>query len=365
MNAIEKTDAKLQASQMWRDYGHSVQIASRNVADLAGLVGESGGSQIGQLERQNMLLGRQSQLLSFQQQQRQINFSVAASKFLAPGLTGEERAANIAEAKARANVGQKQLNIAEKMGANQFQITELVNKRALDDARYELTKLKQDMKIAVKLDLDKKSLTALDERRQAIVADLGVFVNTGNTIISAMSSYQAQLESQSTAFYTDLAKKVQDTFLMAGGYVTAPTGPGGVPGEHAVPGADQGVPGTGNTGTTAQGIPFNVNPKKAAGGGGGGAGQHPSAAGTYGLTQGPTGLLVGEAGGEAVAILKNPRQMLMGGGGGGGGGVNITVNVTGNSVRDDRDLDVLASRITESVITKLGRKASLQGLRSP
>jgi hypothetical protein len=71
-------------------------------------------------------------------------------------------------------------------------------------------------------------------------------------------------------------------------------------------------------------------------------------------------MTVGEAGTETVAVLRNPRQLTipaptdMS-----GGGQNITINITGNTVRSDQDLETLAYLIER----KLNQKAALLGYR--
>lgn len=81
-------------------------------------------------------------------------------------------------------------------------------------------------------------------------------------------------------------------------------------------------------------------------------------------------MTVGEAGPETVAVLRNPRQVTTdmfdgqqggGGGQGGVGGQNIVINITGNTVRSDDDLRILAQKIE----MMLNQKAALLGYRKP
>jgi hypothetical protein len=72
---------------------------------------------------------------------------------------------------------------------------------------------------------------------------------------------------------------------------------------------------------------------------------------------GPTNLLVGEAGDETVAILRNPRQMQAAL----GGGLSITLSFGDVHMSDERDMDMFV----EKVINRMGREAALRGLRSP
>lgn len=96
-------------------------------------------------------------------------------------------------------------------------------------------------------------------------------------------------------------------------------------------------------------------PLDGGGGGGpriGGAGDpdEKAAVGASGLlfnTSGTTNLTVGEAGTETVAVLRNPRQMLMGGMGGGAGAVIININ--NPVVRDNSDIEKIARAVEETL----------------
>jgi hypothetical protein len=65
----------------------------------------------------------------------------------------------------------------------------------------------------------------------------------------------------------------------------------------------------------------------------------------------------GEANGETVAILRNPRRFS-----GGGGGGDSVVNFFGDiHIGSQADMDTLVRKITQAQ----GRTAALKGLRSP
>jgi hypothetical protein len=89
--------------------------------------------------------------------------------------------------------------------------------------------------------------------------------------------------------------------------------------------------------------------------------------GAIGLTRGTTRAMIGEAGTEAVAILRNPRPFEVSPetGGGGGGSASVTVNINGTVVRDDKDIHQLARAVAAEVERTLSRKGQLLGLRSP
>jgi hypothetical protein len=69
-------------------------------------------------------------------------------------------------------------------------------------------------------------------------------------------------------------------------------------------------------------------------------------------------MIVGEAGTETVAVLRNPRAMMLGSGDGGGDNI---VNFNGDiHVRSDADITAIAREVSRVQ----GREASLRGLRA-
>ena len=64
-------------------------------------------------------------------------------------------------------------------------------------------------------------------------------------------------------------------------------------------------------------------------------------------------MIVGEAGTETVAVLRNPRAASMGDAGGGG---DIVINLTAT-------LD--GAVVYRDVVRRMGKDAALRGLRSP
>ena len=81
-------------------------------------------------------------------------------------------------------------------------------------------------------------------------------------------------------------------------------------------------------------------------------------------TLGPTGMIVGEANRETVAVLRNPRSATVGGSSG-VGPMNLTVNITGTSVRSNQDITDLARQVAAEVEKTLARKGQMFGLRGP
>lgn len=122
----------IQAGQAMRQYALSVKQARFAVEDLTAITGRGIGSNIGQLERENMLMQRRLQTLQFEQSQRSINFGVAIAGFQAEGLTGAERGARLRVAREEAKIQQEMLDLQRGMFGNQVQIVDQRNLRQLE-----------------------------------------------------------------------------------------------------------------------------------------------------------------------------------------------------------------------------------------
>lgn len=107
--------AKLAAAQ----FTESLRLAKQAKEDALGAANQAGGSELGQLQYADFQLGQRSARLGQALSQRQINFQVAMAGFSAPGMTPEERAARIQQAKIEAKYAQEQLDIQKRLTNNQ------------------------------------------------------------------------------------------------------------------------------------------------------------------------------------------------------------------------------------------------------
>ncbi len=319
-----------QAAYQVAQYNFQLFIAKRTLSDIGGLTDHNfgaGESYLGTLERQNLLLGRQGQQLQFNLSQRQINFQTALAGFQAPGVTPEERQARIAEAKTEAGYSQKQLDIQRQMFGNQVKIVDIGNLRQGADLAKQISLLVQGRQVTLDTKVAEARLLRLQQLQQVAVQKAGTYLTAVDNATALASSRIQQLEEaygHAIVNITNLTVKqfnkyLQNMVLTLGGF-----GPL----------------------NTVQGTQDQRE---------GPSGVH-GASGLLGMTGGTTRLTVGEAGGEAVAILRNPKAMD---GGGLGGGVTNNFYISGNSVRNDNDLDVLVRKVTQA----LGKEASLKGLR--
>jgi hypothetical protein len=342
------------------------------------------------------MIGREQQSLGMGLQQRQITTAVAVAGFQAPGESPEERYAKREEALAQAKIQQRQLNLNRRQFGVQGQIFNVSAQRGVGDAQRGIAIATAEHDAAGVIAAKSKEIAAAQANQAQAFAtaqaqldvglsNLGTKLSAaaelmakvpGSTLGAAMSELDKVLNGKGGV--ADIAQK-WETALFAGipGYAGTGTGTGtatgtgtggrSVGGSYGAPptGFEPGTPDTGNAGpgrgSRVGGTGVHPTDQRGEGVATGSSGRH--AAGFLGTTRGAMSMTVGEAGSETVAILRNPRQMMMGSMGGGGGGV--TVIVTGNTFSGREDEQRLIQRITRAVEQGLGRKGQLMGLRGP
>jgi len=352
MQKISTASAKMSGELAAAQYGNQRRIMVRELEDalaLSGQVNNAGVGYLGVLQRQQVMLDRSNQSLSLQAQQigimlsqRQINFQRAVAGFVTPGITAEERGAAIEQAGIEADYAQKQLDIQKELAKNaqksyklNIQIFDETVKRQITDLRAGLGLLDKNYITNIEIKLNEDKLKEIDKARQVVAAKLNGYISAGierqNLMISTAVTAAATISGSVADFYKTVTTMTNSYFTSVALWMQTVAN-GGTP------------PGT----------------TKGGGGGANKSNEIPNAAGSLGTYSSPTSMLVGEAGTETVAILRNPRTASatpMGG----GGGMTVVINVSGNSIRDDRDIDLLTDRIER----KLNMKASLLGFRRP
>lgn len=331
---MSNRDAAYQTAQ----YNYQLFISRRTLGDISGLTGHAFGvpsTELGTLERANLLLGRQSQMLSFVISQKQINFNLAVAGFQVPGQTAAEQAANVAQAKVEASYAQKQLDIQKQMFGNQVQIVDIGNLRQGSDLLRQIGLMTQGRKVQLLDAADQQVLQRLQATQQNLMNDASAQFAKWTSMVAQADANIMQVELATGKAIDDVTKKaISAAWRVGSAFFLGMTG--------------------GFLGTSASGAGFstakpvagnNSNPTK-------------NAAGYLGTVSGATSMIVGEAGSETVAILRNPRGASGGVGGGGGGN---TVIFNGAVVRKDSDIDELARK----VMTLMGRDAAIRGLRGP
>jgi hypothetical protein len=317
-------------------YNYQLKIATRSAGDLLGLAGMQTQSvqgqvvavtELGKLQREQLNIGRESQRLEIAHSQRQINFNTALSQLSVAGETPAERAARLRDAQIENKYSQQQLNLT-KQGFNVgVKIENITIDRQAQDALKNLEFFKRNW--AVQLDT-----TKLTEAETAAQGTLGYLSQIGQT-------------------YTDSVLAGESMVNEAAGSILLQTGQWGLKLDD-MPGKYENINNAAKDLLTTLQNPLlggtNVfNPNSL-------SNQSPHAAGGLFSTTGPTNMLVGEAGTETVAVLRNPRQMQnpftwnapAGFGQTAAAPVMVNINFNGPvNVRDDSDLDRLARKVEQ------------------
>jgi hypothetical protein len=339
LNAVKATGQQIasiqagisneQAQYQVAQYNFQLLIAKRNLSDIGGLIGKNlgaGESELGILEHQNLLLSRQGQQLQFNLSQRQINFQQALAGFQAPGITPEERQARIAEAKIEAEYAQKQLNIQKQQFSNQVKIVDIGNLRQGADLVRQIALLTRGRQVTIDTAAREQQLLRLQQLQQQNVAKVQTYLNAVDKLVGQAFADIQQLEAAAGKALETVAVQVLAQF----GIVIK-----GLSSQLAKFAAIGSYYDNGKSG--------NLTPH--------------FASGFVGTTTGKTTMTVGEAQGETVAILRNPRAVN---GFGGNGGGSVVVQFNGDIHTDSQ---ASLEKVTQAVTKALGRDASLKGLR--
>lgn len=404
IEGINKQQRGIQLDVQYSQFNRQLYLANRQLADLAGLTGRAGASEVGMLERQQLLLGRRGQLLSIQstelglqsqalsnqsaelgqqlnylqlaQQQRQVNFRVAMAGFTAPGATPEERAARIEEAKVQARFEQTQLDfqkqqltlagrqlainreqyglqqqsasLAQAQYANQVALQDAMNERAYQDQGAAIAEMQKAFDASMQIAALEELKGVLSAQRDQVAEDLNAYMEAGGALIKAQADFSTQLMAQTGNFTISTVNQVT-TFFNRASDAFESSGLGRfLLGGGSMPSGSGGYGG---------GIDPATNRPRSSGP------QEYAAEGYLGKVSSPYTMTVGEAGTEMVAVLRNPRQLSATGMGGGGGfNVQLNIQVTGNTLGSETDADELAAKISRRVQDELGQQASLLGL---
>lgn len=341
-------------------YNEQLRIATRQQSDLLQLTKQEGatrGDNLGYLQRQvideqriSQQLSLQSEQLSIQLQQRQLNFQVALAGFTAPGATPAERAARIEEAKIEAGFAQKQLDIRKEQASIaattlplQFKIEDTQFRRALTDIGKQIGLITQARQVTIDVAGAQEALARVNAEIDLAAKEFQTYAQAAEGaavgVIGHIASLMAVYGGQASQWFSAISTAYADAFVK---YIQRATG-------AIIESIDQ-LNGLG--GRTTEQVESGRYAGKTV----------PLQSGFLGSVNRATTMTVGEAGNETVAILRNPREMAVNSGGT-GQQINVSVVVTGNTVRSDDDLNQLVARITSEVEKSISRKISLLGGR--
>jgi hypothetical protein len=285
-----------------RSFGDAVGMLGKTRITMNGIVGVA--TRLGQLQREQWTNSRASQQLGLQLQQRQITTQLALAQFQAPGETGEERYFRQKERIAEAGIAQTQLGFSWK----EFTISgdiwkENVQRMAEDASR--AVDIAQKSRNAEGITIaNQEAVAEAQKLLGATIGEMDAMLGTAdtnwNTALSAatqgISQFAGSLDEGVKAVYAALGYDVKTEKGVNSFYVPE--------GGAAAPGTSVPNPYVGFTGTEykdSQGSSGVLH---------GGA----NAAGYFGVANRATSMIVGEAGPETIAVIRNARSVMMGGG---------------------------------------------------
>lgn len=332
-------------------YANQYRIATRSLEDAKGLAGQitdQNGQNLGIYQRQSFELQRQSQILGQQLQQRQINFSLAQAGFMAVGQTSAERSAIIEEAKIKAAYEQQQLDISKEQTSIGTSVFNIQAGRSVTDLTESLNELVRNRQLQISTEKANQQIDILTRRMDDEIAKVNTILSAAQGRVAEMDGVIAQLIATTADALAIIENNVIKTFTDTYNRISEIIGIGIVTTDVKKNGyndniVDQYISPVGSG--TFEGNVIEDKPQLATG--------------VLFDTTGPTDITVGEAGSETVAVLRNPRQMLLGDSGGGAGGNVINISINNPTVRSDQDLRDMALVVEQSI----SRKLALMGVR--
>jgi hypothetical protein len=400
------------------EYDNEIRMANRSLGDARDLWSAINGrasKTLGGLQGQNILIERQNQLLSRRAQsvgfksedvgfrqaelqlkaqslqmdlsQRQINFNKAIAGFTVPGLTPEEQAARVEQAKVEADYAQKQLDIQKEVakGARE-QLGYAREQAGLMREIAQNTASQQDNQFAITKEEASRAVTDIQNQLALLQKGRAITIDTAGAeaAIQRLTKAQSRLISQAQT-YLEEGQKARDAVLDDTASLMATTGKGFGELVGQVSKAWSGafssyysnfylplVRGLQQLSTATGGRSGQAGPATRGSGTQGGSakfGHTPTAAGAIATVNAPTRFLAGDAGTEHVIVMRNARAG-MGvpaelAGGGGGGGVSVgSINVTVTGTASHEDAEEIGDRIASRVEERLSRKLQMLGGRT-
>lgn len=351
---INEQSQNMQLAYEQVQYNRQLFVTRRTLSDVVGLSGRQAvtvngtvvaASRLGQLQRQQLEDSREQTKISLAANRREIEFALALARLNTPGSTPAERATRRHEAELIAQEQRRQLQLAERQNRTGIGIQNIQIDRDLKDTIYAL----QDLQRGRALTLQIRGNERLVEATQAIQAarmeginasrDAGVqtkqlMLNTVASIEEASKDFTGNVEKEVRSVFRTIvtnAKQAYNDFLVGAGVTpTSTKGTGGTGGKGGKGGAQ----------TYMGGRAF--------------------AAGWNAYVDKPTRFTAGDAGGEQVIVLRNPRAGSIAGGGGRGGGMVFSpvINISGTQVQHESDIDRIAAKVQRA----LNEQAMLMGV---
>jgi hypothetical protein len=216
---IDFTQSGLSAQQ----FNTQMIFLRRNLSDALGLAGKlTGPNNLGALQRQEFMLGRQATALQLALSQRQITTQVALSKFISPGETFQEAGVRARQAQIEAKIAAEQLAIQKKQFGVQGQVFNVQAGRGIFDATKAIELAQAERNAAVQIAALSKELAGyqkLEEIAQAKAqAQFQGAVQNYETILSASAQMIATIPGLTLAA---AMKAIKEAFFGANGAFTS------------------------------------------------------------------------------------------------------------------------------------------------
>lgn len=323
IQSLSERQIKINVDFQEKQFQSQLKLAVRQGGDLLGLAGKQSQyvhgqlvdvTEMGRLQREQLQIGRAQTELELKRSQRQINFGLAQAQINVPGATPAEMASFLADAQLQAAEDQKALDLSKrgfKVGTRIEDIS--ISREAQDFIDITLPQMLEGHEIQIESSKLNDAVTYATQLRDnlAVVGE----TYTTNVLTNEKLVRDTQLEiSNASGEWVDSINAAATAY-------------------ENVHRAQLGLPPVSATSTGWEGGGIAPGPTHARG--------------MVGMTNGMTALgYAGEAGGELVAVLRNPRPMDLGGWAS-GGGVSVQINFNGTSVRDDSDIDRLARKVED------------------
>jgi hypothetical protein len=341
------------------DYNNQIRVANRSLGDARDMYAAIRGhvkATLGGMEGQNLVLGRQLQLLGLELEQRQINFKLAMAGFTAPGDTPEQRQARIDQAKIEAGYAQKQLDINKQMGKSTFAINTIQAQRAVTDLEAQVGLLVRGRDLAIDTSAAQKAIEAMNQDQEILLEKAKSYVAEGTKTVGLLNSAITDIMSKTDDAFVGWEKDLVHAFRAAGVAFSTSLINAMNPDNYGA-GSGGGISGMSNAQIIKLEKKYNEDLN--------GNGRIGASEGFLGTVNTPTNFTAGEVNGETVVVLKNPKSIAPGGMGSGGGTVNVNISIAGGGDIDEKKLATWGKQIQRETIAALNRQTSLLGLRTP
>jgi hypothetical protein len=331
----QKQIADMQLHQGMVEYNRQVFVAQRSISDLRGLVNGAsdaeaswlGIAQKKQLARQREIqdIQRVGEAESLAMNQRQINVQKAIAGFATPGMSPGEAAAQVKQAQFEADYAQRQQDrnqetyrITGEMIPDERKIVDESNLRQLQDALAEFQLFQDRFTLDQETALIAQNIADAQAAQAILAQDMQAMLGALQQLQQTETSMIVDAFNQGSDTLQDTADAVKKVFSEVSSDFARNF-------NITISARRRG----------SRYDPASTDPYSSGRG---------HSFGFLGNVSGATSMIVGEAGTETVAVLRNPRKVAASSGGGG----NVFVlNINNPTVRNDTDIEEIARKVQQ------------------